>query len=164
MLGHYEVMGVYRLDDDDIIGPHFFDNLDFHVTPETVGFSISLSRGISAKYSEGGFWSAKDTFSPFIAIGLTSVMSAKHKALPKLEIRPRNLSPGHKGTAMTMPTVVDGRYLNWIRVLSDSQDTGVGGPPERISRYLQRLPALDLEFVEECGFGHLHINTQQEPS
>ena len=150
--GEYDAVASYRLDDDDIAGPNFFRNFRLHAIPQNLGKVISLSRGVGAVYQDSEFRSARDCFVPFTAIGLAELTSADGP--PQAEAwlpRPKPMPGGHKKIATRLPVVEDGRFLNWIRVFSDSQDTSFGRSNSPLD-LLQRFPELDRDFLVECGF------------
>lgn len=174
-LGEGLLVASYTLDDDDIVGANFFANLDAHATADNVGKVISLSRGIQAVYQSGKFWVARDLFAPFIAIGHAKVeklpdeseiegaeRANQGSAWPRTNVQ----GGGHKASATRNPTIVDGRFLNWLNVRSETQDTGFGVEGRDWAKVIRRVKAesaLDLEWASECGLGWLPLNTTDPP-
>ncbi|WP_334059915.1 glycosyltransferase [Alteromonas sp. S005] len=121
--------GVYsllRLDDDDILAPHFFEYISRYAVDAFVGKAISLPAGVNALYD-----SKLDTYTHFvesydekIAIGLGFINHCSETGEHRIKSAVPNVS--HKKIDRQVPLILDGTISYcWIRSLHETNDTYV---------------------------------------
>lgn len=145
--GKNAVYGVYRLDDDDILAPSYFDQCSRYLKPEFAGMVVSLAKGIQAFYSEGKFFGPRIENRPKIALGLLKVC--------KTDSRGRVLQPkpiAHPRTDEKNPVILDARQISYVHTMHLTQDSGVDKPSDDLGkryRNYRQLPVAGDAAVSE---------------
>lgn len=147
--GPGDIFGEFRLDDDDILGIHFFDTLADYLTPENVGRYVSFGYGVQAFYEGGKFREPRMEHRPKIAIGLTRVCQVTTNGTINGAKR-----VAHTKTDLVAPVIVDSRKIQFLHSIHLNQDSGVNKPDgdlgNRFRNYLNQPKLEDLETITEA--------------
>lgn len=145
--GEGAIYAEYRLDDDDLLGVSFFDDLIPYVTKENVGSLVSFGLGAQSFFDGSVFVQPRLEHRPKIAIGLTRICEIENKSV----IGPRRVA--HTKSDLYNPVILDSRSLSFLHTIHRNQDSGVDKPKGdmalRIRNYLNqpRVSVEDLEIV-----------------
>lgn len=115
------VYGRYRLDDDDLLPATYFDQVAQYVTPEHVGFLVSLGSGLTGVRIGGGYYDLRRAYYPMLALGLLSIC--------KISVAGKIIAPvsaPHEQSAQANPVILDGRGVGYFWGRHALQDTGLG--------------------------------------
>lgn len=115
-----DVVGIYRLDDDDILSVGFFDVAQQYLREEFVGQFLSLPLGIEAVYSAGNFTNFRLAHVPMNSMGLLAICRAQ----PGNRVTQPKGGP-HDKTDRFSPVILDGRSLGYLRCLHAGQDNAM---------------------------------------
>lgn len=132
------LIGVYRLDDDDILPSDYFDQVAPYMSDEHAGMFVSLGVGLTALYRDGGLYFARRMHQPMLASGLLAI----HRKLPGGS----TVSPpvvAHNKSDRAAPVILDSRALGYVWVRHPDQDTSVHAVEtsreERMARLLRQM-------------------------
>ena len=129
------VFGRYRLDDDDILPVTYFDQVAPHLTPEHVGWMVSLGSGFTGIRMGGGYYDLRRAHYPLVALGLLSIckfsvagkftgpVSAPHESSDRANpVILDSRKPGYfwgrhplQDTALTKNAPTEAELINWLR-------------------------------------------------
>lgn len=150
-----DIYAEFRLDDDDLLAPTYFDTVSNYLTGAHVGFYISLGLGIQAFYADEKFLEPRLEHRPKIAIGLARVCRVES---PRKTTGPKRVA--HTQIDRHAPVIIDGRNVQYLHSIHLSQDSGVDKPEgdlgNRIRNYLnQPEPQSDLmsSLFPKASFG-----------
>lgn len=73
LAGSSKAFGIYRLDDDDLLTPDFFNQTARYLSPAFAGMKVSLASGITGLYNGEEFSTFRQCYRPKIAIGLLGI-------------------------------------------------------------------------------------------
>lgn len=142
--------GQYRLDDDDVLSRDYFDQMVPHITPEHVGWVVTLGKGVTAIYSDGKFYFAKEAVLPLHSKGHLAVVQWSGSEFLTPPTVPHNSSDRHN------PVILDSREFSHLWVRSTTQDgalhqLGVDEHEQtvRIQNKLGRLPGVRQSRLDE---------------
>lgn len=113
-----EAIGLFRLDDDDLVTADYFRRMAQHVREDNVGYQVSFARGITALYRDGLFENFRETYHPMNSMGLLSV--GRVTATGQFEL-PKEVS--HTRSDRANPVILDARHLAYLWVRHETQDT-----------------------------------------
>lgn len=132
------VIGVYRLDDDDILPADYFDQVAPYMSDEHAGMFVSLGVGLTALYRDGGLYFARRMHQPMLASGLLAIHTKRPDG--------STVSPpvvAHNKSDRAAPVILDSRSLGYVWVRHPDQDTSVHAVEtsrdERMERLLQAM-------------------------
>lgn len=127
-----------RLDDDDMLGPNFFKQLELYLKPEFKGFCISFPSGVVALW-EQDFVKFSLYYQEKVTMGLSQISLYDVKKLSFTN--PYLMPPGnHMRVDEKVPTILDSRNGPlYLRTLHSNNDGLHGRSDESKSSYLQRL-------------------------
>ncbi|UNK47350.1 glycosyltransferase [Arthrobacter sulfonylureivorans] len=128
------VYGRYRLDDDDLLPTSYFDQIAPYVSPEHVGWMVSLGSGFTGVRIGGGYYDLRRAYYPLLALGLLSVCKV---SLSGKFITP--LSAPHEQSAQTNPVILDGRGIGYFWGRHPLQDTTLGRSARTEAEVINRL-------------------------
>lgn len=145
------LVGVYRLDDDDILPVDYFDQVAPYMTGQHAGMFISLGAGLTALYRDGGLYFARRVHQPMLGLGLLAI---HEKRSDGSVISPPVVS--HNVSDRAAPVILDSRRLGYVWVRHPDQDTSIHASDlprgERILRLLSKMekepPVHDREEIE----------------
>lgn len=142
--------GQYRLDDDDVLSRDYFDQMVPHITPEHVGWVVTLAKGITAVYQDSRFYFAKEAVLPLHSKGHLAVVQWRDSEF----VTPPTVS--HNASDRHNPVVLDSRKFSHLWVRSTTQDGALHqlGMDEheqtvRIQNALGRMPGVPQEVLDE---------------
>lgn len=113
-----EVCAIYRLDDDDILGTNYFDQLEPYLTRDNVGKVVSLGFGVMGLFEDGQYTAMKIEHTPKIALGLARIF---HHSPEGKVIGPS--ATNHILTDRHYPVILDSRQVSFIHSIHFMQDT-----------------------------------------
>mgnify|MGYP002713468137 CR=1 FL=1 len=139
-----DIYAEFRLDDDDLLAPTYFETVSNYLTNEHVGFYVSLGLGIQAFYADERFLEPRLEHRPKIAIGLARVCRVDS---PQKTTGPKRVA--HTQIDRHVPVIIDSQKVQYLHSIHLSQDSGVDKPEgdlgNRIRNYLnQPEPESDL--------------------
>ncbi|NDK33178.1 glycosyltransferase [Nesterenkonia haasae] len=73
-LGSSQRLGIYRLDDDDLLAEDYFDRMAKYSEVAGPGWRVSLGYGYSAIRSEGKYYFARRDYHPMVSVGMLSIV------------------------------------------------------------------------------------------
>lgn len=138
------IVGLFRLDDDDLLSLDYFEQAERYLAQPFVGMNVSLGLGIQAIYEEGTFKGPRLEHRPKIAIGLLKVCWLKNDQTIEM---PFNVA--HPRSDRKNPVVVDSRNIAFVHSMHLGQDSGVEKPSNDLSlRYRNyiNLPKIDPQY------------------
>ncbi|MCG6568035.1 glycosyltransferase [Tessaracoccus sp. ZS01] len=109
-------MGLYRLDDDDVLSVDFFDQMTPHITPEHLGWVVTLASGITAIYERGRFFLVRGAVFPLHSKGHLSVCGWRDGEFVRAP------EAAHTKSDRVGPVILDSRKLSHLWVRSTTQD------------------------------------------
>lgn len=146
-IGVRDVVGVYRLDDDDLLSVDFFSRMRKYLETPFIGMRVSFGLIAQLLYSDGEFSMPRKSHHPLLGIGL---MDIAQKRGPMRYSVPKVIS--HNRSDRVGPVIVDSTELGALWVRSVNQDTAFGGRNEfRLEQLkvhlksLQRVERKDFE-------------------
>lgn len=151
-----EMIGAFRLDDDDVLGAGFFEGMSKYLKPEFQGMVISLARGFTAVWDGQTFISPREVRHPMLGIGLTYV----YRRTLDGRFEGPSLKGGHNVADRYNPVVLDSRSPSFFWTRSADQDTSTSGsfsqrlaraleivkdlPPAESNEFRKAFPGLDI--------------------
>ncbi|MDK6814000.1 glycosyltransferase [Corynebacterium sp. UMB6689] len=157
--GKNVVYGVYRLDDDDILAPTYFEQCSKYLKSDFAGMVVSLAKGIQAFYSDGEFFGPRIENRPKIALGLLKVC--------KTDSRGRVLQPkpiAHPRTDEKNPVILDARQISYVHTMHLSQDSGVDKPSDDLGKRYRNYRQLPEASVADVSvFPTIQFNLEDFP-
>ena len=115
------VFGRYRLDDDDLLPATYFDQVARYVTPDHVGWMVSLGTGYTGIKIDGAYYDLRRAYFPLLALGLLSIC--------KVDDFGRIIAPvgaPHHLSDRANPVIMDSRSVGYFWGRHPLQDTAVG--------------------------------------
>lgn len=168
-VGLEDLVGVYRLDDDDLLSDDYFDRARKYLNQPFVGMRLSFGRVAQVLYSEGKFSLPRDSRHPMNAIGLMDIgqkISTFEYELPKVASHNRSDTVG--------PVILESSSISSLWIRSGLQDTSIGKSPDQRERQIRdkliALPTVSKSvftskfptLVNEVNFGKLMRLISQE--
>lgn len=151
-----DIVGAYRLDDDDLLSGDFFDRMSRYLDPAFAGMWVSFANGYTAVLSDGVVVNPRQLTWPKIAIGLTGIY---RKDGSQTFLGP-SLRGGHNRVDQSSPVILDSREPSYLWLRSTGQDSLVNVPAsEREQTVLDQLKAYD--FADETKFKALFPQVTQ---
>lgn len=114
------MVGLYRVDDDDILSASYFDWMERYLRPEYAGMQVSLARGLTGVWDSGSISPLREFRSPLIAAGLMSICSFDDVGdliAPK--------PSAHDQADRVNPVILDSRPLAYLHIRHSGQDTSL---------------------------------------
>lgn len=147
------IYGLYRLDDDDLLSADFFDQMSRYVNPQYAGMQVSLSRGLTALYTNNEFSNLRETYWPMLAIGLLSVCAITQDGNI---VKP--VSAPHHVSDRFNPVISDARQISYLWVRHAEQDTaldfGAEATVSKVISSMSRYPAASSDIDFKSLFPH----------
>lgn len=159
-IGVQDIVGVYRLDDDDLLSDDFFDRMRRYISEPFVGMRVSFGLVAQILHHNGKFSMPRSSYHPMLGIGLTSIaqkMDSEDYVMPK--------PISHNRSDRVGPVILDSSEVGSLWIRSLNQDTAVGAGAEvRLEQLRQHLNVLDRiertvfrskfpSIVDEVSFG-----------
>ncbi|MDK6565944.1 glycosyltransferase [Corynebacterium pyruviciproducens] len=135
-IGSDGVYGLYRLDDDDLLGLNFFTQAEKYLQPAFAGMRVSFAKGYTGFYNSGQFSEVRECYNPLIAIGLLSVCE---RIGDKKIIQPPDVS--HIFSDRFGPVILDSREPSYFWSRHITQDTSFGDDGTDFQRIKQQVRA-----------------------
>lgn len=129
--------GSMRLDDDDVLSADYFDQMASYITPDHVGYVVTLARGITAIYEGGRFYFARDAVFPLHSKGHLSVCAWGDPG------HLRSPAPAaHIHSDRSNPVILDSRKVShlWTRTLTQDGALLGADPAGSMLREMGRYP------------------------
>lgn len=138
-------IGVYRLDDDDVLSVNYFHLMAPYVRSSHIGWWVSQGLGIAAVRLGDDFVYARDYYYPKSAFGPLCIAGYDNGEVSHTQ------APKHTVMDHTNPTILDSREPAYFHIRHRGQDSTLGGKPlpfypEAMMRIRSEGPA-DLERV-----------------
>ncbi|QQA98420.1 glycosyltransferase [Corynebacterium marquesiae] len=141
-----EIIGFYRLDDDDLLGDDFFDDMSAYIEEPFVTMAVSFGSGYTAIVDGEKIIYPRASHWPKIAIGLTYI---HQKIGPRDFVGPK-YKGGHNQVDRYNPVVLDSRKPSYFWLRSPEQDTLTNVPSsQRVAHLVEKLHNLQLPNREE---------------
>lgn len=151
-----DIVGAYRLDDDDLLASDFFDRMSQYLDPAFAGMWVSFANGYTAVLSDGVVVNPRQLTWPKIAIGLTGI----YRKDPDQTFSGPSLRGGHNRVDQNSPVILDSREPSFLWLRSAGQDSLVNVPVgEREQTVLDQLKEYD--FADETEFKALFPQVTQ---
>lgn len=117
---------VFRLDDDDVLGVNFLNQVEPFLVPAHHGFAVSLTHGYVGSYQDGRYHQVQHHRRPLSSIGIGAIGSwdPGRGVLDVSEIR------NHPRTDQRRTVLYDGTQRSWLRTVHPGQDTAGTGPAQ----------------------------------
>ena len=133
-----EPIGLFRLDDDDLLSVEFFNRMATHIRPDNVGYQVTFARGVTALYKNGAFENMRESYHPMNSMGLLSI--GRVTSTGQFEL-PREVA--HNKSDRANPVILDSRHIGYLWVRHETQDTTLlfDGPSRTLDE-MNRFPAL----------------------
>lgn len=148
-----DIVGAYRLDDDDLLASDFFDRMASYLKPAFEGMWVSFANGYTAVLNDGVIVNPRQLTWPKIAIGLTGIYRRESED----SFSGPSLRGGHNRADRHSPVILDSRHPSFLWLRSAGQDSLVNVPEdERESTLLDQLKEYD--FADETLFRTLFPN------
>lgn len=149
-----DVIGIFKLDDDDLIAKDFVLHAKQYLEPQFSNFVVSFPAGLTGWYSsKDGFFCIKKIYQPKINIGLMEVLPVSHvgssSTKREVEVEFRNI--GSHGTVDTrFPTILDASFPAFFWTRTGIQDTAVKNQTfvDKVERKLSKLELASKEQLE----------------
>lgn len=162
-----EAVGVFRVDDDDVLCSGFLDRVGKYVTAANGGMLVSLGLGVTA-ISEGNvFYFPRIVHEPTFSAGLTSIFV---KEASGEWIRPA--TAGHENADRSNPVILDSQDPGFFWVRHRGQDTSLWSsnrsPVEQrivLREAMQdTIPMTDLRVIDRYFPSvHGHVSLRADP-
>lgn len=115
--GSRQRVGIYRLDDDDLVAEDYFDRMANYADVAEPGWRISLGLGYSAIRSKGHYYFSRQDHHPMASVGMLSIV----------ELTPEGSVMGLHDTAHQRsdtggPVLVDSTEVAFFRTRHPGQD------------------------------------------
>lgn len=162
-----EAVGVFRVDDDDVLCSGFLDRVGKYVTAANGGMLVSLGLGVTAIAEGGTFYYPRIVHEPTFSAGLTSIFVNEASGE---WIRPA--VAGHTFADRTNPVILDSQEPGFFWVRHRGQDTSLWSsnrsPVEQrgVLREAMRntTPMTDLRVVDRYFPSvHGHVSLRADP-
>ncbi|MEQ4567615.1 DUF6270 domain-containing protein [Paenarthrobacter sp. CAP02] len=125
--GNDVVFGDARLDDDDVLSSDFFELCAPYLTPEHIGYALSLARGFTGLYEQERVTTLKRVIEPKIAIGLMTIGYFEASS----GITKQTLIGSHPTIDQRMPLILDSSSPSYLWMRHLEQDSVLQLDPER---------------------------------
>lgn len=125
----------FRVDDDDVLGVDYLENLNRFACPKFEGFAVSLASGYAALYKPDQPLSFKRLFQPFVSAGLAYI--GRYDSDRDTLVFPRG--GNHMRVSEASPTIVDARSPSFISVQHVDQDKRNSADVERVRARMEKL-------------------------
>lgn len=143
------VFGSYRLDDDDILGIRYFDQMSQYIDERFVGMTVSLPLGVEAIYQGGYFSNFRNAHVPMHSMGLMHV--CRHVGGGGTDgpvAGPHDLSDRYA------PVIIDARVLGFLRINHLGQDNIMRFSPDKVEAQIVRSletcsPTIDPDLLDQ---------------
>lgn len=138
-IGIEDVVGVYRLDDDDLLCTDYFDRMRKYVSKPFVGMRASFGQVAQVFYNGTKMSHPRQSHQPMSASGLMEIVEKRGSAS---YTQPKSVS--HNRSDRVGPVIVDSSVIGSLWVRSVDQDTAFGETPEvRAQQIRSHLNSLD---------------------
>lgn len=143
----------FRVDDDDLLAVDYLDQVTPLVTPQHVGFAVSVATGYAGLYEDGRYTDLRvyRQLLPSMGQGAIGRWSSATSTLDLVVVK------NHTRTQVNRPVLLDGRQPAWLQTRHVGQDTAVaeGGDVSDVAAARQAVldkldrlaPVEDLEEV-----------------
>ncbi|WP_018296020.1 glycosyltransferase [Corynebacterium lubricantis] len=146
-----EAVGMFRLDDDDILSANYFRMIEKYVHPCFAGMRVSLPSGYVAIWNEEEVSFVRDAYRPLISIGMLSILKKEEDhSITEPPVAP------HKTADRFGPVITDATASAFLWLRHSQQDTElnrsvIADPIDRLQRELVRIGAAAdrAEFLKE---------------
>lgn len=140
-------IGVYRLDDDDVLSINYFHLMAPYVRRSHIGWWVSQGLGVAALRVDDLFVYARDYYYPKSAFGPLCIAGYDRGEVTHTK------APKHTVMDHSNPTILDSREPAYFHIRHRGQDSTLGGKPvpfypEAMMRIRSEGPA-DLESVSK---------------
>jgi hypothetical protein len=162
------LIGVYRLDDDDLLPVDYFDQMTAHIRENNVGMQISLASGMTAFYENSQFHNLRRYYSPMCSAGLMNVCKIDDNgALQQPKRAPHHLAD------RSNPVILDSRKTGFLRLRHVTQDGALrsgeidaSSQREKMMYSLNKAPAVQSTEEIEKTFPALkgHLVASRDPA
>ncbi|WP_044495903.1 glycosyltransferase [Nesterenkonia massiliensis] len=115
--GQTQRLGIYRLDDDDLIAEDYFDRMARYGAAAEPGWRVSLGYGFSAIRSKGEYYFARRDYHPMASVGMMSVAQLN----PEGELEGLH-DTAHQYSDTGGPVIVDSEHPGFFRTRHSGQD------------------------------------------
>lgn len=116
-------IGVYRLDDDDVLSVNYFHLMAPYVRRSHIGWWVSQGLGIAAVRFGEDFVYARDYYYPKSAFGPLCIAGYDQGEVSHTQ------APKHTVMDHTNPTILDSREPAYFHIRHRGQDSTLGGKP-----------------------------------
>lgn len=113
------VIGLFGIDDDDMLSVSYFQNVEHYLQKAFVGMRVSFCEGLTGYYDNGYFSSIRRVNFPKINIGIFSIGTFNKNGL-KLPLEGNHMHLDKKG-----PVIIDSRIPMYFWTKHDKQDTNL---------------------------------------
>ena len=142
------VFSIARLDDDDILSPHYATSLSRYLHSEFSGFVVSFPLGYTGIFNQKNnhYYYLRECYVPKIAIGLSSITPYSRTADNKISFKFMNFD--HMFADREYPVIMDASQPMYFRSRSTNQDTRVLDQDMKIIKNkLSRMPVASCDDV-----------------
>lgn len=108
----------FRLDDDDILGVNYFQQLASYVTVGNIGINVSFGRGFQAAYYGGTIFDLRKLYHPRNSMGMAQICRLRSSG----RIESTEYS-NHARSDLEVPTILDSRTGTVLSLKHNGQDT-----------------------------------------
>lgn len=121
-----DVIGLFKLDDDDLLSVDYIRNARKYVSSEFSNFVVSFPKGLTAWFdqSTGGYTVVKSVYQSKINIGLLQVVPVDVDSKGRRVAKFFNIGP-HGSCDSRYPTILDASFPAFVWTRSGIQDTAI---------------------------------------
>lgn len=143
-------VGLYRLDDDDVLAADYFERMVPHLKAAETGWWVSFGLGVTALRSDGRYYFVREDYEPLSTPGLLCVTDLDEEG----ELHGAGQA-NHRKTDRHFPVLLDSRHISFFRPRHSRQDSLGKRKDTAVSFYraltnLQELPKIGFEDVLEA--------------
>ncbi|WP_170228550.1 glycosyltransferase [Nesterenkonia populi] len=117
-------VGLYRLDDDDVLSTNYFHRMAPYVTSKHIGWWVSQGLGMASIRLGDRFVYARQYYYPKSAFGPLCIAGYQDGEVTHAR------APKHTIMDHTNPTILDSREPAYFHIRHRGQDSTLGGKPE----------------------------------
>lgn len=112
------VFARFRLDDDDLLGVDYFQNLSTYVRPAFIGMNVSFGKGYQAVFHGGVVFNARALYHPRNSMGMAQICRVRSSG--RIEWKEYS---NHARSDLDVPTILDSRWPAVLSLKHNGQDT-----------------------------------------
>jgi hypothetical protein len=148
-------IGIFKLDDDDVISDEYIANASKYVDHKFKNFVVSFPKGVTGWWnSDSASYSIlKRVYQPKINIGLMTICSVKKIESGTRSVQFFNIGP-HTTCDERYPVIMDASFISYLWTRSGIQDTAIkkNNFDEHTLKKLSRLSDIELSDIEGFSF------------